>query len=499
MHKKLLDQFLKIVLTAGITLFCCSSVAAAEEAEGLPPAVNVELTTEKPVSDAAAGEIEILPPTEGWPLPFPVVYEEAPKPPNALMLPDSPSYVPALPGLVSGAVMVSDYGKKVPKFDGIIVKGSKKIKGRVVIPPGGLMYLDDTWRGLLPMLGETLSYLGREYYFLDFVQTIRVKKDVELPIGEKIAVGDHFFLYNSAPAHQVPFRNVTVMSGTFHGVDWAWAGLAPAFLHIGEDLWFSNRFNLAYNQGEAVEVTPQKIRFRFLSGTHYDSVLVGGNRVFKDYAAEGKTIPAGAMTVKVKEINAEEGSATIAFLQEGNEVHTQKLGPVISYERLTEDSEARKNLITTKDGVSVNLIPWPEVVKDGAVQIAVYTDVMNLESGQDWPDDADFAFYPMACPIGHYFGAAIVNKKAIILSEENNIASGPGGYFQVVIDEWKDGMASAFHVADAQGNKSVVFHNPEAENIDLLVGKGRAVTGLINYVGRETLSTMYEYLQQQNN
>ena len=74
------------------------------------------------------------------------------------------------------------------------------------------------------------------------------------------------------------------------------------------------------------------------------------------------------------------------------------------------------------------------------------------------------------------------------------MALGPEGYFKIVMDEWKDGRVAAWHVEDAQGNKSVVFRNDQAENIDLLLGKGRAIVGLLAYIGRETLETMYNYL-----
>lgn len=444
-----------------------------------------------------AEEIKILPPRADWPIAFPVVYEDAPQPPNAALLPDKPSYIPTLPGFISNKVMVNDYGKKVPKYDGVIIKGSKATSDRLLVPPGGLAYIDDTWRGLLPMLGDKIDYLGREYYFVDFVQTIRVKKDVELEIGKKVIVGDHFFYYYSAPGHTAVAANPTVMSGTIHGVDWAWAGLSPAVFSFNEPQWFGKRFNLGYNQGEAKAVTLQKISFKFIAATHFDSVTVANKRDFIGYVETGKAVRAGNYDIKVTRVDEAEGTMVVQILKDGAVKAEKTLGPVIGPERLPEDSKSRENLIIRHDNVAVHAIPWPKVVKDGKAQVAIYSGVFDLKSGQDWPFDKDYTYYAMACPIGHYFGAMIVNKKPIVLSKESNTAVGPEGYFKVVLDRLENGKVLKWHVEDKGGNRSVALGGKDKTNIDLILGKGRAVAGLLNYVGRETLETMYDYLSEQ--
>lgn len=442
-----------------------------------------------------AGDVVIEPPTKGWPHAFPIIYEDNPVPPNALLLPKNPSYVTTLPGFLSGTPHESDVGKKVPKHDGIVIKGSTVTKGKAIIPPGGLVYMDDTWRGMLPMTAEQMFYFGEGYYFINFVETIRVKRDVELKPGERITVGDHWFKYVSAPGFEANFADVAIQSGTIHGVDWAWAGLSPAVLPIGEDNWFSDKFTLAYNQGKAKEVSRQKVVFDYISGTHYDNVTVAKNRVFKGSAKNGDTFTAGKYTVKITDVDSDKQSFKVQIIENGKVAAQKTLGPVISYDRLIEDSAVRENLVIVHDDVAVGAFPWPDMVENGKANINIFSDVMIMESGMDWPGDDRFAYYPMACPIGHYFGAAIVNKKPIVLSDKKSSVEGPQGYFKIVIDEIGDGKL-AWHVEDKAGNKSVSLGGANAENIDLILGKGRAVSGLMTMLALDTLQTMYNYLKQ---
>ncbi|KXS38713.1 MAG: hypothetical protein AWU54_2198 [Candidatus Frackibacter sp. T328-2] len=445
----------------------------------------------------AASEVKIKPPQKDWPLPFPVVSQNSVKlPKNATLLPDNPEYVADLPGFINGKVMVNDYGKKVPKYDGVVIRGSKVMNDMVIIPPGGLYYMADTWRGMLPLLGEYEYLAGNKYYYLDFDQVVAVKEDVTIKPHERVAVGDQVYTYMSAPGHESTMANPNLTMNTLHGVDWAFAGLSPAILSINEDNWFGKEFELAYAQGKASKVGKKAIQFDYLSGTYFRGMRMAKDRVYKDWAAEGKAIDAGPYQVKVADVNDTKKAVTVQIIKDGVVKAEKELGAIKHPDRLIEDTPTREKLIFKYDSVTVVLDPWTGPTKNGKAYLKVYTGSFNLNAGESYPFDDRFEIYPMACPIGHLFGTMVTNKKSIILRGDGSRFEGPEGYFDIVIDKIDGDKVTAWHIEDKDGNKSITLGGKNNTNIDLIAGQGRAVVGLLTPNGRSALANLYNKIEE---
>src|SRR5690606_28746207 len=146
----------------------------------------------------------LTPARPGHPLAHPVTMEEIPPPPLSLLKdrPVDPSYVPGLPGLRQGVMVEDDYGRQRPKFDGIIIRQSRVEGDAVVIPAGGLVYLEDTWGGEVALRGEPIPYLTHEPVYIDYDMSIVVKEDVTIPAGESVVVGGTVYHYYATVGHE---------------------------------------------------------------------------------------------------------------------------------------------------------------------------------------------------------------------------------------------------------------------------------------------------------
>ncbi|SJZ80320.1 hypothetical protein [Selenihalanaerobacter shriftii] len=442
-----------------------------------------------------ASEEKIKPPQKDWPLPFPVVSQDEVKMPrNATLLPDNPEYVADLPGFINNKVMVNDYGKKVPKYDGVVIRGSKVMNNMIIIPPGGLYYMADTWRGMLPLLGEYEYIAGNKYYYLDFDQVVAVKDDVTIKPGERVAVGDQIYTFTSAVGHESTMANVNMTVNTLHGVDWAFAGLSPGILSFNEDNWFEKGFELGYAQGKAKKVGKKAVNFNYLSGTYFRGMRMAKNRVYKDWAVEGKKITAGDYEINVASVS--KGASTIQILKNGKVKAEKELGNIKHPKRLIEDTNTREKLIMKHDEVTVVLDPWTGPTKNGKAYLKVYSGSFNIKAGESYPFDKRFETYPIACPVGHLFGTMITNKKSIILRGDGSTFKGPEGYFKIVVDNVEGNTVKAWHIEDKQGNKSIKLGGKKNTDIDLIAGQGRAVVGLLTPKGKTLLSDLYDKVKE---
>lgn len=105
-----------------------------------------------PLSAATATDYATVlqPAKPGLPLAHPIAKTDIAPPPFSEIAdrPVKPAYVPGLPGLPQGRAMKDDFGlQRPPKFDGVVIRKSRVENGEVVIPAGGLFYLEDTWGG----------------------------------------------------------------------------------------------------------------------------------------------------------------------------------------------------------------------------------------------------------------------------------------------------------------------------------------------------------------
>lgn len=433
----------------------------------------------------------LTPARPGWPLAHPIAATDIAPPPFSLPSERGvkPAYVPGLPGLPQGRAVTDDFGRKPLKYDGVFIRQSRVEKGEVVIPPGGLAYLEDTWGGEVALRGEQVPVLARLPIYIDYDMSIEVKENVTIPAGGAAVVGGQVYHYYATVGHEKMF-NHSLHVRTIAGTDWEWAFGAPE-LSATETGWWGNRFSQLYNQGQAREVSPKQLTFDWLSGVRMDRLLYAEDKVFAGLAGTGAEWKVGERTVRVAGIDEAAGTVTLELVENGAVKASKTLGPVKN-DLLIEDTAARKALVFEDGDMVAFLSPWPNAFEGGKANLKVYGKAFSLTYGTDYGRDTRFAVYPVGCPTGHNFGFMLVNKEEIRLKPGSGF-DGPERYFRIVVDS-VDGVAvTGWHVEDASGNRSINLGGPQVANIDLVLGQGRvAGQAILKDVGRALLVRSYE-------
>lgn len=425
------------------------------------------------------------------PLAHPLATQDLAPPPFSLLSerPVKPAYVPTLPGLRSGVIASDDFGRKAPKFDSVLIRKSRVENGEVVIPPGGLAYLEDTWGGEVALRGEQLPVLGKMSTYVDYDMSVVVKENVTIPAGQSVAVGGQVYHYYATVGHGQT-ANHTLHVRTIAGTDWEWAFGAPVLSTTQSQWWGGTKFAQLYNQGQAREVTREKMVFDWISGVRMDRMVLADQKLFAGAAAAGDSWKAGTRTVRVAAIDAAAGTVTVEVLEGDKAVFSKVLGPV-DKKLLIEDTKARKALVFEHGDIIGFLSPWPEAFQDGKANLKVYAQAYSLAYGSDFAGDPRFAVYPVGCPTGHNFGFMLVNKAEIRI-KPGALVDGPQGYFKVAVDRIDGDQVLAWHVQDGKGNKSHNLGGAGITNVDLVLGQGR-VTGqaILKDVGKALLERSY--------
>lgn len=433
----------------------------------------------------------LQPAKPGMPLAHPLAMQDIAPPPFSLVAdrPVKPAYVPGLPGLRRGESVADDFGRKPPKYDSVLIRKSRVENGEVVIPPGGLAYLEDTWGGEVALRGEQLPVLGKLSTYVDYDMTTVVKENITIPAGQSVVVGGQVYHYYATVQHGQT-ANHTLHVKTIAGTDWEWAFGSPVLSKTQTGWWGGMRFAQLYNQGQASEVTREKMVFDWISGVRMDRLLLADEKVFAGPAGEGDSWKVGERTVRVAALDATAGTVMLEILENNKVVFSKTLGPVKA-DLLIEDTEARKALVFEHGDIAGFLSPWPEPFKDGKANLKLYGKTFSLAYGADYAADNRFAVYPVGCPTGHNFGFMLVNKQEIRL-KAGAAVEGPQGYFKVVVDRIEGNDVLGWHVEDSKGNHSHNLGGTGIANIDLVLGQGRiAGQAILKDVGKALLERTY--------
>lgn len=446
---------------------------------------------------AATNYATLLTPAKpGLPLADPIATTDIPPPPFSLIAdrPKNPAYVPGLPGLPQGRMFKDDFGvPRPPKFDGVFIRQSRVENGEVVVPPGGLYYLEDTMGDEVALRGEALPLLTDTPTYISYDMSIVVKENVTIPAGQSVIVGNTVYQYYATVGHE-KLANHALHVKTIAGTDWEWAFGSPV-LSTTEPGWWGTHFTQLYNQGQAREVTPQRMVFDWISGVRMDLMLLADEKLFAGLAGAGDEWKSGGLTVRVAEVNTEAGTMRINVLDNGKVVLDRTIGPVKN-DLLIEDSGARHELLFEYGGIAGFLSPWPEPFKDGKANLKIYAKAFSLNYGQDFARDPRYGVYPVGCPTGHAFGYMLINKQEIRL-KPGAAAEGPQGYFKIVIDRIEGDHVLGWHVEDRMGNRSVNLGGPTVSNVDLVLGQGRvAGQAILKDVGRALLMHTYQAIEK---
>ena len=306
----------------------------------------------------------------GLPLAYPVNTVDVAPPPLSLVkdYPVNPAYVPGLPGLPQGKAEPNATGAMAKKSDGLFIRQSKVENGQVVIPPGGLYYLEDGG-GMVALQGQTAYFLGHEPIYIEFDMIIDLKKNVTIPAGSSVVVGSQVYLNLVGIGHGAT-RSQTLSVRTIAGTDWEWAFGAPVFSANQTNWWAGNIFKMLYNQGQVREVSSTQLVFDWLSGVRMERLLFANTKVFYGFAKAGQEWPAGNRTIRLSEVNQTAGTAKIQILESGAVAFEKTLGP-IDATRLIEDRDARKAVVFEYKDLAGYLV-YTEAFKDGQAQLRLY-------------------------------------------------------------------------------------------------------------------------------
>lgn len=408
----------------------------------------------------------------------------------------APAYVAGLPGLPQGRVLGDDFGRKTLKYDGVFIRQSRVENGEVVIPPGGLAYLEDTWGGEVALRGEALPVLGRIPTYIDYDMSIVIKENVTIPAGQSVTVGGTVYNNYASVGHET-LVNHTLHTRTIAGTDWEWAFGAPV-LSETETGWYGMSFNELYNQGQAREVNRKQMVFDWLSGVRMDRLLLAEDTVFNGLAEVGDHWDIGGRDLSVTAVDPTAGTVTVELRESGHVIATKALGPIVP-ERLIEDTTARKALIFEHEDVVAFLSPWPTGFEEGKARLKVYGGAFSLNYGDPYAGDARYTVYPVGCPTGHNFGYMLVNAEEIRIPA-GGFATGPEEYFRIVVSKIENGAVTSWHIEDAEGNRSLDLGGATVTNVDLVLGQGRvAGQAILKDVGRDLLARTYNSAVQYAN
>ena len=101
----------------------------------------------------------------------------------------------------------------------------------------------------------------------------------------------------------------------------------------------------------------------------------------------------------------------------------------------------------------------------------VATGAQTFNRDNPWPDDERFMIRPDVCGHCYQLNEIILdNKEPIVLDEKNNVFTGLGGYFKIVVDDFDGEAINAWHIEDRFGKKTPNLAEYPRDNLDVMVG-----------------------------
>lgn len=457
--------------------------------------------------------------------------------PQAGKVPTNPVYISfnSLPG--------------IPKKDSnIMIRGSKVVDGKVIIPPDGVVY-DEGYMGTGPWTkagGATRNMFGTTYYMVNRETGITAASNVKLPRGVPVQVGDNVFLYKGAAGMGVQ-KEAVIYVITPSLDEWQHAGESPVLLPVGpaEGTGVFGGKNGWYGRPEQMKLPADKVGamgdFNQITALAKDVTLdlITASTIYsmaefgqtwaktKIYsgdtgirmtaagqvdtsAAYGSTVaktPAGwttkvdNFTVKVAAVDPASGGKVTVQILEGDKVVNQKvLGPITdeSIGAVEATGWPQRNLVLEDMGrdILVYLDPKVRITAETGGQLYVFTDLIKMKNGGPTAFDARYIFHGVLCPQGHNHGAIMYNKDEIVLDAANNKSySGIAGHFKIVIDSIA-GDVVTYHLEDSTGAKTITM--VKKGNIDILGGNGWITHSGSMLSTTATLATTYDQLERIN-
>lgn len=377
-----------------------------------------------------------------------------------------------IPGWVRGKKVTNSMNVTIPKYEMMVIRGTKIRNGKIIIPAGGLYFDSSPARGEIPMTGASDYFFGHRYYFVDYDARIHLARNSVVKSGAPTAVGNHLYTLLSPPIPKV-VPDPVVGWKTFDGVSIRPWAFSVRWEHPSRKT--PDQRPLTYLQG-VIHSRDQKtgaITFSSLSGTSIHSEWWAKTLVFSGQAQEAQTYEKGGYGIVVNRIDPK--TATIAF----HVVRHGKIGPerslsAVNTPTLPEDENARKKMIAIDGPVAVVLWPHDAISGHGA-RLWVYSNVEHWTTNRKNFGFPGMAYFPIACPIAHHIGGMVYNTRPIVLTpgKSENLF---GGYARILVVSIHDRDVQ-FKVTTASGS-TPVFRN--SGGIDAVLGEGRAAHGILS-------------------
>ncbi len=427
--------------------------------------------------DLKAYGADIPPVLQPFPLPifFPVRTGTSSALPSSKIAPLDPIFdFDGVPGWVQNHPLTNAMGVSIPKFEILVIKGTR-IDGKAVeIPPGGLYFDASPSRGEIPMTGSSDYFLGKRYFFVDYRTTIRVRRNVTVDPTHWTGVGNHLYRLAAPPIPKV-VPNPVVLWKTYDGVSIRPWAFTQRWEKSGGRL--TDQTPMTYLQGVIASVSqkPPSIHYRSLSGTSISREWWASRKVFFGDAAPGRVFTTSDGIVRIGAISSSPSgpAVDIQILPKGEKSETFRLEPQTT-PGMPEDAQGRSRMIARSGRLAVVL--WPkDPIRGKKARLWVYADVREWKTNAPFEDLSGWNYFPIACPIAHHIGGMIYNDRPIRL-RPGRVVPVFGGYARLTVVSIHSGTVK-FRVGSRNRWTPVLS---KRGNIDSVFGEGRAVHGILN-------------------
>ena len=419
-----------------------------------------------------AAQKDVLPPFHS-PLFFPVKEGSASRLPGATLLPENPVFdFQGIPGWIQGKKYKNQMGVTIPKYEVLVIKGSRVQNNTVTIPAGGIYFDSSPARGEVPMTGAADFFLGKKYYFVDYRPEILVRKNVEVDSKHWTAVGNHLYRLLSPPIPKV-VPNPVLAWRTYDGVSirpWA----VTERWQDARQSW-ANQTPMTYLQGVIAKTEKGKVLYRTLSGTEIGAEWWATRKDFFGDATEGQTFktPDGLVTIGKIRSSGKGGTISVTIHPKKGHVRHFVLRDTPS-SALPESSALRQRMVAIDGPLAVVL--WPKgSVHDRKARLWIYGGVREQKTNTAFGTLKGWSYFPIACPIAHHIGGMIYNSRPIKLSAGQSLPLlGRYAWLKLVSVQ---GQKVLFEVGSHNQWTPLIT---KIGNIDSVFGEGRAVHGILS-------------------
>lgn len=405
---------------------------------------------------------------------------------NAALIAEVPGFKSAKLDLYIGKRAISE---------GVLVRKSFIRDGKIVIPPAGLVY-SSRIASVGTMTGIELMLLGKQYPQVDEEVEYLILKDKKMKLGDSVNLlpdgsralqfvkgGPH--PYGTVAADSATLR-IMKSTGNYYGTHFTVATNSPLIdVNSGQFKGMGlpeGRHSLKADAGEPLQHNTYVGNSIYPSGNSYLIVgkvsakevevkefgtpsitrvwLASDPRVSGAYAA-GQSVTIGGETLKV--VSVSKDAVKLSLTNKAGKTVTREFTGISApdatkYLPGSAADRARFQMASEDGKVRVQLAmlhPEGVLTADGKVRLDLFSGVFSFANPQPWERDPRFNVRPDTCASCRLLNEIVLeNAEEIVLDAKNNVASGPEGYFKIVIDDFDGKKLRAWHFEDADGNKS---------------------------------------------